>query len=403
MGARMELLKSLAQKGTSKMVLLVMDGLGGLPSENGQTELERAYTPNIDEIAAQSECGLLEMVDLGITPGSGPGHLGLFGYDPLEFQIGRGILEALGVGAEVKSGEVCARGNFATWTAEGVIADRRAGRISSEKNRQIIDRLRNEISEIDGVRVRFYPGEEHRFVVVLSGEGLSEAVTDADPQKEGLPMKWASPSGPGGEKTAEAVNALVRRVRQVLSDEPAANGCLLRGFSGAPVIPCLSELYKINPAAIATYPMYRGLARLVGMEVLDAGRTMEDLFSTLEAHWDAHDFFFVHVKYTDSRGEDGDFKAKREVIEKVDRLIPRLTDLHPDVLVITGDHSTPSQMKGHSWHPVPFLLQSAWCRPDEVLAFGERMVARGIHGRIPASSLMGLMLAHGLRLAKFGA
>ncbi len=403
MGNRMELLRNLAQKGSSKIVLLVMDGLGGLPSENGQTELEKAYTPNMDEIAAQSECGLLEMVDTGITPGSGPGHLGLFGYDPLEFQIGRGILEALGVGAEVKSGEICARGNFATWGNGDLIIDRRAGRISSEKNRMIIDRLRNEISEVEGVQVRFYPGEEHRFVVVLSGEGLSEAVTDADPQKEGLPMKWASAAGSGGEKTAQVLNALVKRIRSVLSDEPAANGCLLRGFSGAPVIPGIQELYKLTPAAIATYPMYKGLARLVGMEILDAGKTMEDLFMTLEAHWDAHDFFFMHVKYTDSRGEDGDFNAKRDVIEKVDRLIPRLTDLRPDVLVITGDHSTPSQMKGHSWHPVPFILQSSWCRPDEVLAFGERMVARGVQGKIPAHTLMGLMLAHGLRLAKFGA
>lgn len=216
-------------------------------------------------------------------------------------------------------------------------------------------------------------------------------------------MKWAEPAAAGGEKMAGLVNALVRRVKEVLFDEPAANGCLLRGFSGAPLIAGLPELYQLSPAAIATYPMYRGLASLVGMEILEAGRTMEDLFSTLEAHWDAHDFFFIHVKYTDSRGEDGDFNAKRDVIEKVDRLLPRVTDLHPDVLVITGDHSTPSQVKGHSWHPVPFLIQSAWGRPDDVLAFGERMASRGIHGLIPAHKLMGLMLAHGMRLAKFGA
>jgi 2,3-bisphosphoglycerate-independent phosphoglycerate mutase len=401
--SRLEVLKSLAVENQTKMILLVLDGLGGLPGKDGLTELEKAVTPNLDELAETGETGLLEIVDTGITPGSGPGHLGLFGYDPFEFTIGRGILEALGVGAEVSKGDICARGNFATWNGEDVITDRRAGRIDTETSGELVNKLSDSISEIDGVRVRFYPGLEHRFVVVLSGEGLSENVSDADPQVEGKPMKWSEATAYDGKKTSDVVNTLIREVRKVLSGESRANGCLLRGFSGVPDIPGMRDLYKIHPLAVASYPMYRGLARLVGMDVSEPARDLKDLVEIVEAQWDAHDYFFVHVKYTDSKGEDGDFDAKVDVIEQVDRILPSLLELCPEVIAITGDHSTPAALSAHSWHPSPLVFKSSWVRPDGSKTFGERACAKGSLGIMPASKLMGLMLAHARRLSKYGA
>ena len=400
---RMDLLSELVVENQTKMVLLVIDGLGGLPGEDGKTELEAALTPNFDKLATKSETGLLQMVDPGITPGSGPGHLALFGYDPLDFRIGRGILEALGVGAQVESQDVCVRGNFATLSPDDVVLDRRAGRISTEKNKELISFLSENIKEIRGVQVRLYPGEEHRFVVVFSGDGLSEEVEDADPQKNGLPMKWAVATSSRGNLTANIVNEFIKRVRDLLVNEKQANGCLLRGFSQAPHMPLLSKLYKIKPVAIANYPMYKGIARLVGMDVVDVEPGLEGLFEALSSKWDEYDFFYVHVKYTDSYGEDGNYDAKKEVIEKVDSLMPKVLELNPDVLVITSDHSTPCQLKNHSWHPVPVLLFSPFTRPGSCSTFGERDCATGLLGVMPAYHLMGLMLAHGLRLSKYGA
>ncbi|MDO9507999.1 MAG: 2,3-bisphosphoglycerate-independent phosphoglycerate mutase [Thermovirgaceae bacterium] len=400
---RLEMLRSLSVEKNTRMVLLVMDGLGGLPSADGITELEAAATPNLDLLASRGETGLLEMVDVGITPGSGPGHLALFGYDPRKHFIGRGILETLGVGAEVLPGEMCARGNFCTWGEGDIILDRRAGRIDTDSSASLIARLGKSIREIEGVAVRFYPGIEHRFAVVLSGEGLNDSVTDADPQNDGSPMVWSRPLEPLGTRTANVINSLIRRLRETLAGEEKASGCLLRGVSGTPEIPLFPDLYKMRSAAVATYPMYRGLARIVGMEVVDAGKTIESLFQAVKRDWNSFDFFFVHVKYTDSRGEDGDFEAKRDVIEKVDRLLPEILSLKPDVMVVTGDHSTPSVMGGHSWHPSPFLLSSRFVRTDGSESFGERACARGSLGVMPAHKMMGLMLAHAGRLAKYGA
>ncbi|MGI6252364.1 MAG: 2,3-bisphosphoglycerate-independent phosphoglycerate mutase [Aminivibrio sp.] len=399
---RMELLKRLSFDNGKKMILLVMDGLGGLPGSDGKTELEAASTPNFDRLARKSELGLLDIVDTGITPGSGPGHLSLFGYDPLEFSIGRGILEAMGVGAHVGPGDVCARGNFCT-SSGGVISDRRAGRIATEKSALLVEKLAAAIKEVDGVKVSLYPGKEHRFVSVFSGPGLGEEVADADPQKDGVPMRYAEALAPGGVKMAAAANSFLKRAAEVLDGESPANGCLLRGFSSAPDIPLMGDLYSIKPVAVATYPMYRGLAKLVGMEVVDAGETPGQLFDTVALLWEKYDFFFVHIKYTDSRGEDGDFDGKKKVIEQIDALLPQLQDLSPDVLAVTGDHSTPSAMASHSWHPVPFLLYSSFARWGASEGFGERECAAGAAGRIPGKDLLGLMLAHAGRLEKYGA
>ncbi|QTX33465.1 2,3-bisphosphoglycerate-independent phosphoglycerate mutase [Aminithiophilus ramosus] len=403
MTSRMELLSRLAVENQTKMVLLVVDGLGGLPGPRGLTELESARTPHLDELAARGETGLLEMVDLGITVGSGPGHLALFGYDPLEFSVGRGILEALGVGAAVGPGDICARGNFCRWGEREIVVDRRAGRLPTERSRQILERLGREIPEIDGVRVTCYPSQEHRFVVVFSGAGLDERVTDADPQKEDRPMRWATARAPEAEFTARTANAFIRRVAEVLEGDPQVSSCLLRGFSGVPLLPDLKSLYRIRSAALADYPMYRGLARLVGMNILESGPRYGDLFHAVQAYWDDYDFFYVHVKAPHLAGEDGDFVGKVRALEALDEELNLLTDLQPTVFVVTGDHSTPSLLKGHSWHPVPLLFFSPYGRPDDAVSFGERVCARGGLGKIEASKLMGLMLAHALRLMKYGA
>ncbi len=397
-----DLARELAQPTDSKIILLVMDGLGGLPV-NGQTELEAARKPNLDETARQGVCGLTDPVLMGITPGSGPAHLALFGYDPLRYQLGRGILEAMGSGVEVGREDVVARGNFATFR-DGLVVDRRAGRLSTEENQKLCALINQKIPEINGIRVSLFPGKEHRFVLRLSGPGLSDALTDADPQKEGKPAVPARALAAGAEFTAGIVNRFQEELKTLLADEPRANFALLRGFSKFPSnLPSMADLYRIKPAAIANYPMYRGLTRLLGMEVLEVGPATEDIFNVLEKNYDRFNFFYLHYKKTDSAGEDGRYEDKVKAIEDIDRLIPRLWQLKPEVLVITSDHSTPSVLKSHSWHPNPFVLVSDRAPADEVSRFTERDCARGSLGRFPSLRAMSLMLACALKLKKFGA
>jgi len=388
-------------KTDSKIILLVMDGLGGLPVQ-GKTELEAAQTPNLDNLAAKSVCGLTDPVFMGITPGSGPAHLSLFGYDPTKYILGRGILEALGVGVEVGRNDLVARGNFATLKA-GLIVDRRAGRIPTSENEQICKKLNDSLKEVNAIKISFFPGKEHRFVIKFSGEGLSDALSDADPQKDGQPVVPTRALSPEAENSALMVNRTMEKATELLKDSPKANTVLLRGFSGCPSLPTLNELYKLNAAAVANYPMYKGLAKLVGMEVLDVGPEMPELFDAVEKHYKNHDFFYVHVKKTDSAGEDGNFEAKKKAIEETDGYIPRLLSLEPDVLVVTSDHSTPSLLKGHSWHPNPFLLFSKASMTDHVIRFSERECSHGYLGRFQAIYAMPLMLAHAGKLKKFGA
>ncbi len=385
----------------SKIILLVMDGLGGLPVQ-GKTELETANTPHLDHLAAKSACGLTDPVFMGITPGSGPAHLALFGYDPTQYILGRGILEALGSDVEVGKNDLVARGNFAT-LKDDLIVDRRAGRIPTEENAALCLRLNKALKTRKGMKITFYPAIEHRFVVKFSGEGVSGALTDADPQKENKPRVYTSPLCSEAEKTSQIVNDFLDEVTDILKDSPRTNTVLLRGFSQYPNIPTLAELFKLKPAAIANYPMYKGLARLVGMEILKAGQNLSDLFDAAEKHYKDHDFFYIHVKKTDSAGEDGNFEAKKEAIEKTDSYIPRLLALKPDVLVVTSDHSTPSLLKSHSWHPNPFLLFSKNAIADKVMTFTEKECSQGYFGRFQAFYAMPLMLAHARKLKKFGA
>lgn len=398
----LELIKEIAITSPEKIVLLVMDGLGGLPHPaTGKTELETARIPNLDALAAKSICGLSDPVASGITPGSAPGHLALFGYDPVAFNIGRGVLEAVGIGLELQPGDIAARGNFCTVDAKGLITDRRAGRISNEKCAELCHLLDGK--SIDDVQVLVYPVREHRFVAVFRGKNLKPEVTESDPQFTGVPPRAIAALSPEAERLADVANRFIALARQVLAAHHPANMVLLRGFSGHPNLPTMQEIYKLKPAAIAVYPMYRGLARLVGMEIIETGATLEDEFATLKQNFDKYDFFFLHVKGADSAGEDGDFDRKVRIFEQVDASLPGLLSLEPDVLVVTGDHSTPAVLKGHSWHPVPVLLYSRYCRPDRVTEFSETAFLSGGLGRLPATHIMPLALANALKLTKFGA
>ncbi len=397
-----EVLRSLVIQTDSKLVMVVIDGLGGLPVR-GKTELEAAKTPNLGRLTSKSICGLIDPIGYGITPGSGPSHLALFGYDPLQHDIGRGVMEALGVDIPLTKDDLAMRGNFATIDDKGIIIDRRAGRIPTEKNREICHFLGNEIKEVEGVRVSIYPGKEHRFVIVFRGEDLRDDLTDADPQKDGLKAKGTEALSQQAQKTADIVNLYLEKATAALKPFHPANTILLRGFSKIPDIPTMSQKFKLRPAAIATYPMYKGLARLVGMEILETGETYKDEVETLKKHLDHYDFFYLHFKKTDSAGEDGNFRAKVKVLEEIDRVIPSILKLRPDVLMVTGDHSTPSLLKGHSWHPNPILLFSKYVRPDGIRRFTERQCQRGQLARFPATDVIPLMLANGLKLKKFGA
>jgi 2,3-bisphosphoglycerate-independent phosphoglycerate mutase len=397
-----ELMKSISVSSPAKMVMLVIDGLGGLPV-NGKTEMEQSQIPNLDKLASKSICGLTDPISPGVTPGSGPSHLALFGYDPMKYQIGRGVLEASGIGVELAEGDLAARGNFATIDENGIIIDRRAGRISTEKNRALCDLLGDGIEEMEGVKITIRPGKEHRFVILFKGEGLEDRLTDADPQKNGKPSVPATAISDGATFSERIVNRFIKEATQLLKSQESANTVLLRGFSQIPKIPSMTELFKIRPAAIAIYPMYKGIARLVGMDVLDAGETIGDEIETLGGHFHEYDFFYVHIKNPDMFGEDGNFPGKVRAIEEVDEFIPDILDLEPDVFVVTGDHSTPSVLKTHSWHPNPVLLFSKFIRTDAVDRFDERSCVLGGLGRIPATSIMPLMLANALKLNKYGA
>jgi 2,3-bisphosphoglycerate-independent phosphoglycerate mutase len=398
-----ELIKRLAQPADTKIVMLVMDGLGGLPGEAGRgTALEAAATPHLDALAAEGVCGLHQPVAAGITPGSGPAHLALFGYDPLHYEVGRGVLAALGIGFDLQPGDVAARGNFCTLDDQGRVSDRRAGRIATELCRDLCGKLRD--ISLEGVRIFVEPVKEYRFLLVLRGENLRGDIADTDPQKVGAEPLPPEARSAEAQTTADTVARFLEAARERLADDHPANMVLLRGFSQRPQWPTMPEIFGLRPAAVAGYPMYRGVSRLLGMEVLETGAAVDEELATLLKNWHDYDFFYCHVKKTDSAGEDGDFDRKAALIEEVDRRLPHLLELKPDVLIVTGDHSTPAAMKSHSWHPVPVLLHSPTCRPDGVERFGERAcMAGGLGPRFPATDLMALAMAHAGRLAKFGA
>ena len=397
--------ESLVRKNSSAIVYVVLDGLGGLsdPSRGG-TELEVAYTPNLDGLAKQSSCGLLEIVGPGITPGSGPGHLALFGYDPLTYTLGRGILSALGIDFDLHDGDVAARINFATVDAEGNVTDRRAGRISSDTNRRLCEKIGRSVELEFGGEFFLETVSEHRAVLILRGQDLGGNVCDTDPQSAGVRPLEPEALNDDSRTTANIVRSFVEQAREVLGKEDKANMVLLRGFDRYKPSPSLESRFGLNGICIAEYPMYRGLSRLLGMEVASPPEGIEASFKMLKSLYaDPYDFYFLHIKKTDSSGEDGDFDKKVEAIETVDQLMPMVIDLHPDVLVVTGDHSTPARMAVHSWHPVPTLLHSRAALVDPVNIFGERACIQGALGIRQGIHLMGLALAHAGKLRKYGA
>ncbi|MCX6048645.1 MAG: 2,3-bisphosphoglycerate-independent phosphoglycerate mutase [Chloroflexi bacterium] len=397
-----------AHQNGGKIVLLVMDGLGGLPLEaGGKTELETAHTPNLDRMAAEGTTGLSIPVRAGIEPGSGPAHLSLFSYDPIKFEIGRGVLEAMGIGFELSPNDLAARGNFATAAPDGTITDRRAGRISTEECIRLAAKLQAATKDVlPGYEVFVQPVEEHRFVLVIRGEGLGGELTETDPLVTGKkPLAVTDQSGtPEGAHSAELVNRWVEKARATIADEPKANSLNLRGLAKDPGLPSFPEIYGLRAAAIAVYPMYKGVARLVGMEAIEfEGERPNHEIDALEQNWNNYDFFFIHIKKTDSYAEDGKFDAKVHEIEVVDELMPRILALKPDVVIVTGDHSTPAKLRSHSWHPVPTLLWGPRAMPDQVQTFGERACASGHMGVFHATTLMPQAMAHAGRLKRFGA
>lgn len=397
-----QLTSELQVKNNSKIVLYVADGLGGLPQKpGGLTELETAKTPNLDELAKRGILGGSIPVLPGISPGSGPGHLGLFGYDPLKYVIGRGALEATGIGFHLQEGDVAIRANFCTLDKAGNISDRRAGRIPTEESAPLAVKLRK--VSIPGIEVFVEPVKEHRFVIVFRGKGLGGHVHDTDPQRTGVPPLAPIASNPDSEKTVQVAREFIKQANLLLKHESKANGLTLRGFSGKPDLPSYEQVYGLKAAAIAVYPMYKGLARLVGMDIVGQAQTLDEQMKVLEQNWTKYDFFFIHFKYTDSTGEDGNFDAKVKRTEEFDAAVPRITALNPDVLIVTGDHSTPSMLASHSWHPVPTLLTAKNCRTDGSQKFGESECVRGGLGQFKAKYLMVLALANAGRLAKYGA
>ncbi|MEO0090630.1 MAG: 2,3-bisphosphoglycerate-independent phosphoglycerate mutase [candidate division WOR-3 bacterium] len=395
-------MKELVINNNNKILLIILDGLGGLPLD-GKTELEKARTPNLDELTGKSELGLIIPVDYGITPGSGPGHFALFGYNPLEIEIGRGVLEALGLGLKLDKNTLAIRGNFATYK-DGVIVSRRAGRISTEENKRLCEKLKREIKSIKGCEIEFHSGVGHRFVILIKGENLSAEIKETDPQKDGLPPYLPEPILEEGKKTSEILKILLEKSTEVLKDEKEANYFLLRGYSKVPKIENFSEKYQLKSLAIAAYPMYKGIASLIGMDVPKSPvNNWEEEIKELKENYDNYDFFYLHFKEIDIAGEDGDFERKVSLIEKFDSLLPEILKLNFSVIAITSDHSTPALLKSHSWHPVPFLLYSSFSRNNEKVKFCEKSCQKGSLGIFKATKVLPLLLAYSLRLKKFGA
>ncbi len=387
------------------VVLLVLDGVGDVrhPDFGMQTPLEKAHTPNLDSLAQKSALGRILPVDYGITPGSGPAHLGLFGYDPREVDIGRGVLEALGLDMDLEFDDLAARCNFCTME-DGVITDRRAGRPATEENVKLCSRLQVEISKIEDVEVIIQPGMGHRFAVIFRGPGLKEGVCDTDPHENGEPLHTPEPSRPEAEKAARIINKFQKLALDVLEGCEPMNAILVRGVAERPDIASMEDRFKLKAGAIATYPMYRGLSKLVGMNIIDTGTSVEDEFRSYKETRSDFDYHFIHVKGTDEAGEDGNFDHKVEVIEEVDSGIPMILEQNPDSLAITGDHSTPCPMKLHSWHPVPLLLHSNKCDIAGAERFTENeCTTKGTLGIFHSMHMISLLLANASLLDKYGA
>jgi len=399
-----EFIDSLIKAEKSKIILVVIDGVGGLALPGGKgTELQVANTPNLDALATESSCGLLEPVGAGITPGSFPSHLALFGYDPIEHNIGRGVLSALGIGFNLTEKDVAARVNFATVDEKGRVLDRRAGRIKTELNKRLCEKILKNIKLDPSIKFFLYPVKDYRAVLILRGDDLWGDLIDTDPQKLGVVPHEVKVTNPRSKKTAKIVSDFIAQTKDILANEKPANMILLRGFDKYIPFRSIKERYGLKALAIAEYPMYKGMARLLEIDVIENLSGLDSQVEALKNNYNKYDFFYFHIKKTDSLGEDGDFNGKVKEIEKIDTVIPQIVELNPDVLVITSDHSSPALLRYHSWHPVPVILKSIYARKDSVKKFDEISCANGILGLRPTTDLMPLALACANRLEKFGA
>jgi len=399
-----DLIDSLCMENDSKIIFLILDGLGGMQVDNaGESELGTAKTPNMDKLVAENTCGLMIPVEHGITPGSGPGHFGLFGYDPVEANIGRGVLSASGLEFKLTERDVAARVNLATLDSSGNVSDRRAGRIATDENKRICQKLRENVRLSDGVEFFLDTEKEHRALLVVRGDGLGGTINDTDPQLLGVPPLKPEGADAASQKTTRYLMEFLDQAKKILADEPQGNMLLLRGIAKHRRYPTLYERFKLNAYAIANYPMYRGISRLVGMDIAPVSQNLSTQIDELENSWDKYSFFFMHIKETDACGEDGNFEGKVAAIEETDALLPRITKMNPDALIITGDHSTPAAMRAHSWHPIPVALASKLARRDPVKEFSENACLGGGLGMFESKNLMNLALAHAGKLAKFGA
>lgn len=399
-----DIISELAKKTESKILYLVMDGLGDIPADGKDTPLAEAKTPNMDKLAKEGTLGLCYPIAPGITPGSGPAHLALFGYDPVEHNVGRGLLSAFGLDFELQAGDLAARGNFCSIDDKGNVTDRRAGRISDEENKKACNLIMNKIKLPDDIQLFLRTESQHRVLVVLRGYGLSENIDETDPQDTGVPPNPPHALQPDGDKTERVLTNILNQIKEILKDNHPANFVLLRGYAKPLELRTFKERYKLDALAIAQYPMYRGLAKLVGMHTLSPYKDFKDGINLLAKYWEDYDFFFFHVKKTDSYGEDGNFESKKHIVEEVDKIIiPEIMKLKPDVLIITCDHSTPWSLKAHSWHPIPVLFKSNHMRPDTCKVFSESECLKGSLGKHKSLDLIPLAMAHAEKLEKYGA
>ncbi|QKQ99801.1 2,3-bisphosphoglycerate-independent phosphoglycerate mutase [Metallosphaera tengchongensis] len=410
-----------------KILLIVGDGLGDrqVTQLKGKTPLEAADKPNIKSILNSSIMGLMDPIGPGIVPGSDTSHLAIFGLDPYKYYKGRGSFEALGAGATLNEGDVAFRGNFATVDSEMRIIDRRAGRKIDEAA-DLVRELNDKINEIEGVKVRFYKGTEHRVSVVLSGDAMSDKVSDTDPHEVGSRVLQSRPidSSPGSEKTAKIVNALTQRIYQVLSESPInnkrkaeglppANIILLRGASIHSELPKLKDYTGLKGAAVSATALIKGVSKSLGMEVITPPGATGGIDTDYMAKADAaikllesdYDLVFLHVKATDAASHDGLVSEKVRAIEMIDRVIGKIFDIYGTdlVLLFTGDHATPVELKEHSGDPVPILLYAPVnIIPDELGGFDERQARHGSL-KIIGLNIINLLLNYSNRASKYGA
>ncbi|ENN96071.1 cofactor-independent phosphoglycerate mutase [Methanocaldococcus villosus KIN24-T80] len=404
-----------------KIIIFIIDGLGDRPNEKGETPLKIAKKPTMNRIAEEGICGLMNAIDIGIRPGSDTAHLAILGYDPYKVYTGRGPLEAFGLGLDLKEGDIAFRCNFATVDDNFIVKDRRAGRLDFETAKILekeIDGL-----EIDGVKVIFR-SKGYRGALVLRGEGLDYMVTDADPHKDNVKVEEVKPLRKEAEKTAEILNKLLKIIYNKLKDHPVnierekkglppANIILPRGAGIVPKVEKFYEKYKMKGAVICGTALIKGIGKMLGLDVIEVeganGTPNSNIMGKAKAllnNLDKYDFFLINVKAADEAGHDGKFELKKEIIEKIDNMLSYIFEnINKDSVyfVLTGDHSTPIEVKDHSADPVPIVIWGKSVRKDDVKEFDEFACAKGGLHWIKGEHVMRILLDLTNRNEKFGA